>query len=72
MSRLAETLRFTSTCPKCGKACTEQYELNALLRLLDKGFPVEAYCSSCEEYWSISIEQRVALGAAASKRGGKP
>ena len=66
------SLHFKSTCPKCGNARPQRYELNSLLRLLNRGYPVEAYCSLCEEYWPISIKQRASLGGAAIKRGGKP
>jgi hypothetical protein len=41
------------------------YDRNSLLRLLNGGYPVEAYCVACDEYWPISIKERVALGAAA-------
>jgi len=50
----------------------QRYDLDSLLRLLNRGYPVEAYCSVCEEYWSINIKQRVALGAMAFKRSAKP
>ena len=32
-----------------------------LVRLLKGGFPIEAYCAYCDEYWPVSIHQRVAL-----------
>jgi hypothetical protein len=49
----------------------QRYDSDSLLRLLNGGYPVEAYCSTCEEYWPITIKQRAALGAAAIKRRGK-
>jgi hypothetical protein len=35
-----------------------------LARLFDGGFPIEAYCAICEEFWSINLQERVELGAA--------
>jgi len=34
-----------------------------LVRLLNGGYPIEAYCVSCDEFWPISVRERVALGA---------
>jgi hypothetical protein len=61
-------LRFRSICPKCGEARTQRYNQAALLRLLNGGYPVEAYCSVCEEYWPIGIIERVRLGEVAVAR----
>ena len=33
-----------------------------LMRLLYGGYPVEAYCDFCDEFWTVSIQKRVELG----------
>jgi hypothetical protein len=42
-----------------------------LLRLLNGGYPVEAYCAACGVYWPISIKERATLAEAAVAGGGK-
>ena len=32
------------------------------MRLLYGGYPVEAYCALCDEFWIVSIQKRVELG----------
>ena len=55
-------------CPKCAKIQPQRgYDRNSLLRLLNGGYPVEAYCVACDEYWPLSIKERVVLCAAAVK-----
>jgi hypothetical protein len=64
------TVRFKSACPKCGKWRTQRYEWSGLLRLLNGGYPVEAYCAACEECRPISLKERVRLGQVTV--GGRP
>jgi hypothetical protein len=45
------------------------YDRNSLLRLLRGGYPLEAYCSMCDEFWSISAKERAALVAMAVAAG---
>lgn len=57
---------FESTCPKCAQLRAQPgYDRSSLLRLLSGGYPVEAYCARCDEFWSISAKERAALVAAA-------
>jgi len=35
-----------------------------LLQLLRSGAEIEAYCSSCDQAWPISVEERVDLARA--------
>jgi len=56
------SLRFKSTCPRCGKARSQRYNWDSLLRLLNGGYPVEAYCSMCADYWPIGVKERVRIG----------
>ena len=36
----------------------------ALRRFLDGGFPVEAYCVTCDQFWSVSALERQAIDEA--------
>jgi len=66
MSTTTKPIRFRSMCPKCVKIQPQRgYDRNSLLRLLNGGYPVEAYCAACDEYWPVSIKERAALCAAA-------
>ena len=66
MEMTPKPVGFRSMCPKCAEMRPQRgYDRNSLLRLLNGGYPVEAYCVACDEYWPISIKERVALGAAA-------
>lgn len=61
-SRMQESVSFTSTCPRCLRQQPQQGIFpGALRRLLDKGFPVQAYCIMCDQFWSISAGERAAL-----------
>lgn len=60
---MSEAIVFASMCPIC-KCEQVQYSFNvaSLHRLLQGGYPIEAYCETCDEFWSIGVEQRVELG----------
>lgn len=53
---------FESMCPEC---LTLQPQLGfsraALGRLLNASFPIEAYCLTCDDFWAISLRERVVL-----------
>ena len=67
----ASKVPFTSMCPACGQMRPQDaYNRDSLLRLLRGGHPVEAYCASCDEYWSIDVPERAALIAATIAQGG--
>jgi len=62
---------FESACPKCEQLRAQPgYDRNSLVRLLSNGYPVEAYCSMCDEFWSISAKERAVLVTAAIAGGG--
>jgi len=66
METSTRPIRFRSICPKCARIRPQRgYNRNSLLRLLNGGYPVEAYCAECDDYWSVSVKERVALGSAA-------
>ena len=58
-----EPMPFMSNCPGCGHWCMQDgYARRALLRLLNTDSQVEAYCAECDEFWSISPQERHAIG----------
>lgn len=66
----ASKIPFVSVCPACAQMRPQPgYEHNTLLRLLGRGYPVEAYCSKCDEFWSISARERATLVEAAVAAG---
>lgn len=53
---------FTSECPTCKQErLLTGYSREELRELLRTGADIEAYCSSCDEYWPISTEERADL-----------
>jgi hypothetical protein len=66
----ASKVPFVSTCPTCAQVRPQPgYDRNSLLRLLSGRYPVEAYCSMCDDFWSISAKERATLVAAAVEAG---
>ena len=62
---------FESMCPNCAQIQPQRgFDRNSLLRLLSSGYPVEAYCATCDGFWSISPTERAALVAATIEGGG--
>ena len=72
-SRFADFLRagtikqlfvpFISTCPQCGVPQPQLgLSCSALQRLLRGGHPIEAYCVACDEFWPVTLQERVRLG----------
>jgi len=59
---------FTSTCPRCARERPQRgFPRTALGRLLDKGYPIEAYCVMCDQFWPISPRERAMLRGALSR-----
>jgi hypothetical protein len=55
-------VQFLSTCPKCRQMRTQfRYDRDSLLRLLERGYPMEAYCEECNDFWSINVKERAGL-----------
>jgi hypothetical protein len=52
---------IVSMCPKCKRNQAKWYTHSALLRLLNGDHPVEGYCGICDEFWSISAQERTGL-----------
>lgn len=60
-----QAIVFVSTCPSCKREQPQDaFAVADLVRLLNGGDPVEAYCVPCDKFWSISGQERVELGEA--------
>lgn len=61
-SRRRELIPFTSTCPSCNRDQPQPgFTRAALERLLGGGYPVEAYCVRCDQFWAVDFPERLAL-----------
>ena len=50
---------FSSECPHCHQErLLSGFSREELLQLLRSGAEIEAYCSSCDQAWPISVEER--------------
>jgi hypothetical protein len=57
-----ESIPFSSTCPKCRQDQLQcGYSRGILVRLLNTGREIEAYCETCDEFWAISAPERVRI-----------
>ena len=64
-AHLDEAIPFLATCPKCKHQRPQDGYIRAdLLRLLSDGQPVEAYCATCDDCWSISTQECSRLATA--------
>ena len=58
------SVHFVSMCPKCNHEQPQGgYSRAALGRLLNGGYPIEAYCVTCDEFWLINTTERSAVAA---------
>jgi hypothetical protein len=56
-----QSVLFTSKCPRCLRDQTQSFTKPSLRRLLDAGHPVEGYCVMCDQFWSLSVRERLQL-----------
>jgi hypothetical protein len=57
-----EPMPFMSNCPSCGLWCLQDgYARRVLLRLVNTNSEIAAYCTECNEFWSISSQERHAI-----------
>ena len=57
-----EPMPFMSNCPCCGLWCLQDgYARRVLLRLLNTNSEIAGYCTDCNEFWSISPQERHAI-----------
>jgi hypothetical protein len=67
---MREAVPFTSTCPKCREQQPQRgFSRAALGRLLSGGYPIEAYCVACDDFWTISLRERVAIAVVLASPG---
>jgi len=60
-----QSVVFVSTCPKCNCAQSQRgFSRAALERLLQRDHPIEGYCVACDEFWSLSLQERAAIATA--------
>jgi hypothetical protein len=55
---MGRSLAFASACPGCGRQQPQEFAFTALVRLLQRGYPVAAYCGVCDEFWEIESQMR--------------
>lgn len=68
---MSKRIFFASTCPCCRRErIQDHYSLAALRRLLNGGYPIEAYCAICDEFWPVNPQKRVELGEVVVASGG--
>ena len=63
-----QTLLFKSRCPRCVREQTQSFTKANLRRLLDAGHPIEAYCVMCDQFWALSVRERLQLAKVALSR----
>jgi hypothetical protein len=64
-ARKDEAIPFLATCPKCKHQRPQDgYIRGDLLKLLSDAQPVDAYCATCGNFWSISPQECSRLATA--------
>ena len=65
---MSDPTPFPSECPKCNYDRVQTgYSRDEIMQLLGSGAEIEAYCISCDQHWSISVEERADLARALSR-----
>jgi hypothetical protein len=66
---VSDSAVLNSECPRCGQDRVQGgYARDELQQLLAAGAEIEAYCSSCDQRWFISVEERADLARALAER----
>ena len=56
---MTKLVSFFSTCPACGQQQLQlAYTRRALLRLLESGNIIDAYCLACDLVWPVNAQER--------------
>jgi len=55
---------ISSECPKCHQERAVTYEREELVELLREGAEIEAWCTSCDESWAVSTDERADIARA--------
>jgi hypothetical protein len=67
---MGQAIVFVSICPRCKRErAQDALTIADLVRLLNGGYPIEAYCGSCDEFWPISLQKRIELGEVVAAAG---
>jgi hypothetical protein len=67
---MGQAIVFVSTCPRCRREQPQDgLTIADLVRLLNGGYPIEAYCGPCDEFWPISLRKRIELGEVVAAAG---
>ena len=62
---MSQLITFYSVCPTCShQQIQDGYTCAALMRLLERGRIIEAYCLTCDVLWPVTPAERVALARA--------
>jgi len=70
---VSRVIFFSSICPHCKRnEVQDRFTATDLMRLLYGGFPIEAHCESCDEFWAVGLRERVELGDAVAATCGLP
>jgi hypothetical protein len=60
---VSQAIVFASICPRCNREQVQDgFTVADLMRLLYGGYPIEAYCVSCDQFWPVNLRKRVELG----------
>jgi redox-regulated HSP33 family molecular chaperone len=67
---MSERAPYSSECPKCGcERVQGALSTEELREMLDTGAEIDAYCSSCDEHWLISTEERADIARGLERAG---
>jgi hypothetical protein len=58
-----------SECPNCHQDRIVTYTGDELIELLREGAEIEARCTSCDEHWAISTEERADIARSIERHG---
>jgi hypothetical protein len=62
---MTKLVSFFSTCPACGQQQLQlAYTRRALLKLLESGNIIDAYCLACDVVWPVTAQERNLVVAA--------
>jgi hypothetical protein len=64
-----KTAPIYSECPNCHQDRIVTYTGDELIELLREGAEIEAWCTSCDEHWAISTEERADIARSIERHG---
>ena len=69
---MSQAIVFVSICPRCKREQPQDaLTIADVARLLNGGYPIEAYCGPCDEFWPISLQKRLELGEVVAAAGAR-